>query len=310
MSAMTYEYMALDWRPDNKRDNAFKYISIAVVVFVLILGFILSSIDVPEEERVAKTKVPERVAQFILKKPKPKVVKPKPKPKPKPVFKQRLREKPKKLDKPLTKKQKKARKKAEDSGLLALGNDLADLIDTSDLDKMVGKRINKSTTTSKAATVNKDILTADAGKGSGGINESKYATSTVDQTKLSSSEQLALRQSMGKAVSSGNGTGNSSKGSSKGGVIRGEEDVRYKLDQRKGQLNSLYQRARRTNPGLKGKITFEITVSKSGKITKIKTTLNELNDKKFVSRMIARLKSIKFPKLDNPLTVVQSYKFE
>jgi outer membrane biosynthesis protein TonB len=246
--------MALEWRPDNKRDNRFKYISIAVVVFVLILGFIISSIDVPEEERIAKTKVPERVAQFILKKPKPKIVKPKPKLKPKPIFKPRLREKPKKLDKPLTKKQKKARKKAEDSGLLALADDLADLVDTSAINKMVGKRINKSTTTLKAATVNKDILTANTGKGSGGVNESKYATSSIGQTKLSASEQLALRQSMGKRFADGSGSGKSSKGNSQGGAIRGEEEVRYKLDQKIGQLNSLYQRARRTNPGKMGKL--------------------------------------------------------
>jgi len=305
MVAVTYEQLALEWRPDNKRDNAFKYITAAVVVFVLLLGFILSSIEVPKEDRKAKVVVPERVAKFILKKEKPKIVKPKPKPKPKPVFKPRLREKPKKLDKPLTKKQKKARKKAEDSGLLALGNELADLMDTSDVNKMVGKRINKSSTSTKAATVNKDVLTIDAGKGSGGVNEDKYAT-VVTQTQLSDSERVALRQSLGKSGKSASG---SAKGGARSGNVRSDEDISYVMDQNKSKLYSIYRRARRTNPGLKGKIILEITIAPSGKVANVRIKSSQLNDPKLESRLISRIKGIDFGKT-NAETVIVTFPIE
>lgn len=308
MLAMTYEHMALDWRPENKRDDAFKYISAIVVVCVLVLGFSLSSIDLPKEERKARAEVPERVAQFILKKPKPKVIKPKPKPKPKPVFKPRLREKPKKLNKPLTKKQKKARKKAEDSGLLALGNELADLMDTSDVNKMVGKRINKSSTTTKAATVNKDILTADAGKASGGVSEDKYTT-VVSQTRLSDSERIALRQSLGKNGTGRNTGSGTAKGGSRSGNVRAEEDISYVMDRNKSKLYSIYRRARRSNPGLKGKIILVITIAPSGKVTNVRIKSSQLHDPKLESRLIARIKGFDFGK-SNAETVTVTFPIE
>ena len=144
MSVVTYNHLALGWSPERERDTFFNRLTIVIVVLALIFGAVITSVDLPKEERKAKTAVPERVAKFILQKEKPKVIKAIPKPKPKPRLKivKRIK-KDLKSKKPLSKIQKKARKKAETSGLLALSKELSDLMDTSSINAMVAKRVKK-----------------------------------------------------------------------------------------------------------------------------------------------------------------------
>jgi len=238
--------------------------------------------------------VPERIAQFVMEKekpkpkPKPKVELPKPKPKPKI---KKLPEKKAEQKKPLTKSQKKAREKAADSGLLALSNDLADLMDTSAVSAMVGGKVSKSSAASQqAARGNKQLLTADAGKGSGGVDASQYTTS-VGKTQLSQREITRVKQSLLADTST---KADKSKTRSRTGNVRAEEDVTIVFDQNKSKLYSIYNRARRKNPGLKGKIVLEITIQPSGKVSNIRIISSELNDKSLESRLLSRIKLFNF----------------
>ncbi len=297
MSALTYEEIALQWQPEKKRDHQFLLLAILILAVSLSAAFYMSTIDVPKKARDARTVVPERVARFIMQKEKPRpkpVVKPKPRPKPKPIVKKTVRPKPE-SKKPLTKTQKKARKKAEQSGLLALGNELADLMDTSDINAMVGKRVSASGQSTQAATVNKDVLTADAGKGSGGVAEGKYATS-VSSTNLSERERLAVRQSLGRssAAEGRKATGSKSGKGRRGDNVRAEEEVTFVMDQNKSKLYSLYRRASRKNPGLKGKIVLEITIAPSGKVTRVRIKSSELNDPRLERQLVSRIKQFNF----------------
>ena len=290
MTAVSYSHMALGWAPENKQDNYFNRLTFIVVACAIIFGFIIASINVPIEERKARTVVPERVAKFILQKKKPKVVKLKPKPKPKQLAKTIKRAKKKsKIDKPLNKVQKKARKKAESSGLLALSNDLADLMDTSSINAMVGKRVKKKSASLRKATVNKNLLTKNASKGSGGISKDKYVTS-VSKTILSQEEKVAFNQSL---ALNGSLKGKSHK-TERGSNVRSEEDVIFVMDQNKSKLHSIYRRARRSHPGLKGKIVLEITIAPSGKVLKVRIKSSELNNAKLESRLVSRIKRFDF----------------
>lgn len=291
MTAVTYSNLALGWEPENKRDHFFNRLTFVVVVLAIVFGIVMMSINVPKEERKARAAVPERVAKFILQKEKPKVIKVKPKPKPKPPLKavKRIKKKPK-SNKPLTKVQKKARKKAESTGLLALSNELSDLMDTSSINAMVGKRVKRNSSAMKVATVDKGVLSAGASTGSGGVSKDKYVTQ-VSKTVLTQSEKVAFRQSLssnGKLKSSG------SKSRRRGENVRSEEDVIFVMDQNKSKLHSIYRRARRSHPGLKGKIVLEITIAPSGKVTKVRIKSSELNDPKLESRLVARIKRFNF----------------
>ncbi len=290
MSAVTYSNLALDWAPEHSRDHFFNRLTLVVVILAVIFGLVMMSINIPKEERKARTAIPERVAKFILQKEKPKVIKVKPKPKPKPPTRsvKRIKKKPK-SNKPLTKIQKKARKKAESSGLMALSNELSDLMDTSSINSMVGKRVRKNSSAMKVATVNKGVLTTDASKGSGGVSKDKYITS-VSNTVLSQADKIAFRQSL---ASNGKLKGKSHK-AMRGDNVRSEEDVIFVMDQNKSKLHSIYRRARRAHPGLKGKIILEITIAPSGKVLKVRIKSSELNDPKLESRLVARIKRFDF----------------
>jgi periplasmic protein TonB len=284
-----YEHLALGWAPESKSDNEFKFFASIVVVILLTIGLILSSINVPVEERKARTVIPERIANFILEKEKPK---PKPKPKPpkpvkKPVIK-KTQKKPSELKKPITKAQKKARKKAADSGLLALSSELSDLMDTSDLSRDVGGRVNTNASAAKAASQNASILSDNVSKGSGGVNADKYAT-TVTRSKLTQREITQVKQSLLASDTAG-----SSKGKSRTGDVRAEEDVTIVFDQNKSMLYSIYNRERRKNPGLKGKIVLEITIAASGKVTSVRIVSSELNSPSLERRLVSRIKLFNF----------------
>lgn len=290
MSVITYTNLALDWSPEHQRDKFFNRLTIFAVIFAMLVGLVAMSVKLPKEERKARTKVPERVAKFILQKAKPKIKKLKPPPKPKPPRKivKRIKKKPK-SNKPLTKKQQKARKKVESSGLLALSKELSDLMDTSAVNAMVGKRVKSKSSSMKVATVNKSVLTANASKGSGGVSKDKYVTS-VSRTVLTHEEKIAFRKSL---ASNGKLKGKSHK-TRRGDNVRSEEDVIYVMDQNKSKLHSIYRRARRSHPGLKGKIILEITIAPSGKVLKVRIKSSELNDPKLESRLVSRIKRFDF----------------
>ena len=294
MTAVTYTNLALEWAPENNRDNFFNRLAVVVVLLAIIFGVVMMSVQLPKVERVARTVIPERVAKFILEKEKPKVikVKPKPKPKPKPPVKTIKRIKKKvKSNKPLTKVQKKARKKAESSGLLALSNELSDLMDTSSINAMVGKRVKSGSSALKVANVNKGILSANASTGSGGISKDKYTTNIVGKTVLTHSEKVAFRQSL---ATNGKLKAKDNKTKRRGENVRSEEDVIYVMDQNKSKLHSIYRRARRAHPGLKGKIVLEITIAPSGKVLRVRIKSSELNDVKLEARLVARVKRFNF----------------
>ena len=292
MTAVTYHDLALEWNPRRSGDSSFNLLAISVLAILLIIGFLFSSIEVPREERTIRV-VPERIAQFITEKEKPKpIVKPepeKPKPKPKPVIKKI----PEKTEtKPLTKSQEKAREKAADSGLLALSNDLVDLMDTSAVSAMVsGKVKNASSATKEASTVNKQLLMADAGKGSGGVDSGQY-TSISSKTNLSSREITKVKESL--LVGDAKKADQSKAKSARSGNVRAEEEITIVFDQNKSKLYSIYNRARRSNPGLKGKIVLEITIEPNGKVSEVRVISSELNDKNLESSLLSRIKLFNF----------------
>ena len=289
-AVVTYNSLALNWSPQNKRDHRFNIFASIVLTITLFIGYVASNIPVPEQTRNTQTVVPERIAKFLTEKKKPKVIKEKPKPLPKPKLKPKVKKKPPakaRKNKPLTKELKKARKKAESSGLLALSNELADLMDTSAVSAMVSGRTSKAAT--KAAVVNKDVLSKGVGVGSGGVQASKYAM-VSGHTKLSSKELNSFRESL----LANNTVRKPNKQTTSRADIRLEEQVTIVFDQNKSKLYSLYNRARRQAPGLKGKIILQITIAPSGKVVKVKIVVSELNNPGLERRIVSRVKQFNF----------------
>lgn len=288
MSVITYEHLALQWTPERKRDHRFNVLATLFITGLLLVAIIVSTIELPKEERRARTLVPERIARFILQKEKPQKIKPKPIPKPRLLIKPTRKEVSRK---PLTKQEKKARNKAADSGLLALGNELTDLIDTKSISAMVGKKVTRSGTANKQVSVNTNVLSTNVSKGSGGVS-AVDAPTIIGRTVLDTRQKLLVQQSIS---SSSNGSVDKSKKKGyRGEGLRSEEEIAIVMDQNKSQLHSLYRRARRTNPGLKGKIVLAITILPTGQVKNIDIRSSELNDPRLESRLLARIKQFNF----------------
>ncbi|TQV85880.1 AgmX/PglI C-terminal domain-containing protein [Aliikangiella coralliicola] len=311
MTAMTYQNLSLAWHPENKRDRRYTIFSIGVLALFVSVGLFFGSIEVPEEPRKERVEVPERIANFILEKPKPQpkpkeIEEPKPIPKPKPKVKRKRPEK----EIELTETQKVARKKAEESGLLALSDELSDLIDTSSIDSMVGKKLNKNNQVTKVASADTSLLTADASKGSDGVNSGEILSRSSGGVKLDAQQRKIAQQLLTARASSGKGKAvDKSDSKPRIGNYRSEEDIAYVMDQNKSNLHTIYRRARRNNPGIKGKIVLEITISPAGKVLDVIVASSELNDPGLESRIVARIKQFNFG-AKNVKTVTVTYPVE
>jgi TonB family protein len=287
------------------------------IVVMCLFGLTLSSIEIPEIDRKESSNIPERIANLILEKEKAKPIvtpkekpKPKPKPKPEPIEKNKVRIK-KKQDKPepLSQVQKQARERAQESGLLALSNELADLIDTSTIDSMVATNLtNDSSSVAKSRGSNKDILTAGINEGSGGVNSEKFNKLVSSNTSLSAQDVVAINQ---KLISEPEQVKKNAKDAQRAsGNLREEQEVVLVFDQNKGKLYSIYNRERRKNPSLKGKIVFEITIAPQGKVTSVEIVSSELNLPKLEKSLLARIKLFKFSAdKSEPITVIFPLEF-
>jgi len=300
MVGVSYHKLALDWTPKSKRDIPFTLFATLLLALAMAGAGYMGSIDVPKKERQARVAVPERVAKYILNKPKPKPKPkpPKPKPKPKPPklpkAKPTVERKPTEIKVPLTPKQKQDRKRAEQSGLLALSNELADLMDTSLIDAQVG-RLNQSQNTTEVASVNTDILSSNSTRGSGGVRASDHISGTGGRTALSAQNGSAARALLDKRAGRSKGKKPSSSAKNRRvGNYRSQEDIAYTMDRNKSKLHRLYRRARRSNPGIRGKIVLEITILPSGKVVSVRIKSSELNDKALEASIIARIKRFDF----------------
>ena len=144
----TYQSITLDWIPDSRNERIFHLITAIVVTVMCVLAIIISNIDVPEKEREQVVEIPPRIAQYITEQQPPEVEPPQPTPLPTPVPiptpRPTVAREVEKVEEPLTESEVQAREKAQQSGLLALGNELADLIDTSDVDDLVRGDVSES----------------------------------------------------------------------------------------------------------------------------------------------------------------------
>lgn len=341
MTTATYQQLALDWHPESKTDKPFVLLVSFMLVLFMGLALLMGSIQVPKETKRAKVVIPERVAKFILDKPKvikkqppkPKVI-PKPPPVPKPVKKDPPKPKPTPKDKTtvrkqppkkpvvLTKKQQQSRDVAAQSGLLALSNEMADLIDTSSIDNMVGTKISKGNSAKGAvnttASNQTDVLTASATKRSNGVKSSAVLTAktksnvTLAQAQSGASQKalLASRADDKLVKSTKPAKASSTKKTERTGNYRPAEDIALVMDQNKSKLHALYRKARRTNPGIEGKIVLEITISPAGKVLKVVVASSELDDKKLERRIISRVKTFNFGNANvKPVTVTYPIEF-
>ena len=319
MAAVTYHNLALDWQPSERSSRDFNRIMAIVFIGALLLMIFLTVTKVPEQPKRERAVVPDRIADFIAHKEKPIVEPPKPiakplpkppvekkpefKPEPEPAKPEPLVEKVQARNnerKPLTDSEKAARKVAEKSGLLALSNELHDLVDTSDIHQKVGKNLSANgggaDQSNTAAGQDTNAITSGIAQTGGKVNQAEY-TNKVSSTDLDARkvEKIALSD-IEKSSKAG--------ASSKARANAAGEDISLVFDKNKNSLYSLYERERRTTPDLQGKIVFQLTLSPTGDVIDVKIISSDLHNPELEARLLSRIKGFKFKAGGDKPTVI------
>jgi periplasmic protein TonB len=284
-----YRSYDLPWEGDEESSRRFRRLALIGLAIFLLVGILVPLLNLPVPKESAATAVPERLARIMVEeKAKPP---PPPPPPPKPV------EQPKPIPKPDAQPRDRtadARKKAEQSGLMKLKDELADLrrdlaqdmpSPTKNLTGAVGEesKAERSLIASKAGSGSAGVQSSNSsrGFGSGAGSLTGYNTTSVSSRVVADSASAAATR-----------TGNSGK------AARSREEIELEFDRQKGAIYALYTRALRDRPELQGKVVLEFTIAPSGEVTACRVVSSELNDPELERKIIARVKLIRFATKD------------
>jgi TonB family protein len=295
----------LPWSLSPEENHRFRKILIVVAVITVILSILVPYLPVEKPDRKKAEEIPPRFAKLILEKktppppPPPKVEKKKPKKK---VEKKKVTPKKKvvKKKKVIKPDPDRARKVAEKSGLLAFQDDLADLR-TSVSDQVLKNR-NLQKGGNEAQKTTRNIITANATTGSGGINTSRLSRDTGG-SNLASRSVTQVESKLKAKKTSVKRSGGSRKAS------RSIEELQLVFDKNKGAIYSIYNRALRKDPSLQGKVVLKLTIAPSGRVTKCTVVSSELNNPQLERKLLARVKLFQFGNR-NVDTMVTTYPIE
>jgi protein TonB len=295
MSATYYRVFDLPWTPSDDEQRRVRRVLGAVLGLFLGFGIVIPLLpDKPRTPAMAPA-VPERIVEFILQQPKPK---PKPKPveveQPKPVEVPRV-ETPVERPVPVVKSEPKPdpRKKAAASGLLAMSDQLAELRDLDVKTNVDAKSLNAGA--GERTRVDRSILTAKAGAGSGGIavgEVSKGFGGGSTGLKGHATAKVSSATTESGAAAEAQRSGKSAK------AARTREEIELVFDKNKSAIYSLYSRALRENPALQGKVVLEVTIAPTGEVTECRVISSELGDPELERKLVARVKMFRFEDRD------------
>jgi TonB family protein len=285
----------LPWSLEEESERKFKKLLRILLIVATLLALLIFLLPKRQAERLKPEEVRERVAQLIVEKPKPP-----PPPPPPPEEKKPEPEKPKPTEQKPTEKPK---PNVRNQGMLALQDELEALRD---------QNLDLADPQMKApvedARSERNLITSQAGKASGGINTANMARgfgggagAIGTHTSTQVSHGTGLDPNAGGKVQR---TGTSGKAS------RAREEVEIVFDRNKGALYALYGRALRDQPELAGKLVLEFTIAPSGEITMCRVVSSELKDPELEKKIVARVRLIRFKPADvEPLTVSKPIDF-
>ncbi len=318
--------LELPWSSSIDDDKRYNKILLVCIVVLLVASVLVTIIKVPDLARAEKEKLPPQLARVVLEKqelpppkpielPKPEEKKPDEK-KPEPVVEKpvELKPEPKPVEQPKQPSRtppkesvERAREQAENQ-VNQFKDDLAEMRDMMQTSVVETAATTVTNSTGEAAQVDRAMITSGAKVASGGINTAAMSRDTGG-VALSGRETTKVKSGLAEV---GKKAGSAQKGNSDagGGAARSREEIGKIMDQHKGAIYSIYNRALRQNPALQGKMVMELVIDPSGRILEVRLLSSELSDSALESRIMQRIKLIVFPaaKVER-LTFKQSFDF-
>ncbi len=223
-----------------------------------------------------------------------------------------------------------ARKKASGVGLLALKNELAEMTGAPLAVQLrqdikpgpgVGSGIGAGVGAGTDAGVPvRAMLTANAGRGSGGINTAAYSRDTGGGGLAGRATTLVEGVAGGGGGGGAGGGGGSARGGgmgtgtgTAGGTVqkagsgkasRSIEEIKLVFERNKGAIYALYNRALRDEPALQGKVVLELKIAPSGAVVDCRIAASELKADELERKLLARIRQFDFGSKDVEVMVV------
>lgn len=282
------------WQTEDKRFYQLLWLGFAIW---LLFAVLVPALKVPEPSRQLQEQLPPTLARVMLEQrkappppepePQPEqIVEPvKPEPKPEPVAA---------VAEPVKPDPQQARQQAEQAGLMAMRDDLAALRQSFQLNNTMPQV--KSRGQQQATQVERKVL-RNAAQQRFATAEAAAVAGDIARSELRDTGSVALAETELKGLSA---TGRpeqqsrSSSADSSGGQGRSEAAIRRVLEANKSSLYTLYSRALRANPLLKGKVVFELVINPDGSLAEVSIVRSELNDSKLERQLTLRLRSVNF----------------
>lgn len=323
MASVLMPNLELPWSSSIDDDKRFTKILSGFLVAMLVVSVVVTLVNLPDVPRAEKEKLPPQLARVVLEKqelPPPKPIEP-PKPEPKPEEK---KPEPKPVEKkpepkPVVKPKEpvksppkeaveKAREQASNSGVMQFKDDLAEMREMMQTSAVETAATTVTNSTGEAAQLDRAMITSGAKKASGGINTAALSRDTGG-TALSGRETTKVTSTLADSTKkAAQATAGNSNGA--GGAARSEEDIRKVMNQHKGAIDLIYNRALRQNASLQGKMVVKIVIDPSGKIVEASMVSSELGDPELEAKILQRIKLISFPAANVArFTLNQSFDF-
>lgn len=292
----TFRTYQLPWELAQDQDDRFRKILKQVVIAALAFCLVAPFLPVPEPAPDEVQQLPPRFARLLLEKPLP--------PPPPPVVEAKPEEKLQTPEKPVEQvtpevvpevvpepPKAQAREKAAQAGLLPFAEQLAALRDDAALDNVLGDA-SLSASAGEAATVERSVIAAKAGSGSGGISTSGMSRDTGGAGLKGRATTKVANPVAGMAATGPKVV--------KGGAApsRSREEIELIFDKNKGSIFALYNRALRRDPTLQGKVVLELTIDPSGKVTACRILSSEIEDPEMERKLVQRVKMFRFQDKD------------
>jgi periplasmic protein TonB len=356
----SFRETVLPWAVAAADDARFKRIYRAFVLLALLLVLGLALAPPIQIDRKGADALPPPLAKLLLERaatppaPPPPPVLPTPAaevPKPTPAELAKPAPKPPKEEKPLPKPDPRApvpearnpqpnkapgeaiegaRRRASGVGLLAASSEIAAIAAAPaavQLRQDIATGPGVGTTTgvgvgagTEAGIPERAMITAAAGRGSGGLNSAAVSRDTGGGGLAGRATTVvegfagggggggaggggAARGTGGKGAGAATPGGNVTRSGS-GKASRSIEDVKLVFERNKGAIYALYNRALRGDPSLQGKVVLELKIAPDGSVTSCRVVNSELKNEDLERKLVARVRQFDFGNKDvEPMVV-------
>jgi len=265
----------------------------------IMIGILVSLIDVPISDRSSIIKVPERVAKLVREArqlpPPPKAVEEPVAPEPEPELAeaQPLEELPKEIDKPVVAEVEQAdtREQVKAKGILAFREKFANRASLRPAAQL-GSQAKLGNAGDKAVGRPERSMVTTSGPGSsGGIN-----LADISRDVGGGSGQGMQGVAVAQVASSIGGMAGDGDRPLSGGVLAGrtDEEIQIVFDRYKAALYRLYNRELRRNPTLRGQLMLQLTIEPDGSVSMCQLQASNMGAPTLAQQVVNRVRTFDF----------------